>query len=67
MNYHYDIAQDLTCTYNSLLGLFIIQINVSVIMKLMSPLAHYHTIYLIIKLIQINLMFIRLENYFYLY
>jgi len=32
-------------------------------MKLMLPLAHYHTIYLIIKLFRINLMFIRLEDY----
>jgi hypothetical protein len=31
-------------------------------MKLMLPLAHYHIIYLIIKLIWINPMFIRLEN-----
>jgi hypothetical protein len=33
-------------------------------MKLMLPLAHYHTIYLFVKLFQINLMFIRFENYF---
>jgi hypothetical protein len=32
-------------------------------MKLMLPLPPYHTIYLIIKLFQINLMFIRLEDY----
>jgi phage protein D len=31
-------------------------------MKLLLPLAHYHTIYLIVKLTQINLMFIRLED-----
>jgi hypothetical protein len=31
-------------------------------MKLMSPLAHYHIIYLIIKLIRINPMFIRIED-----
>jgi hypothetical protein len=31
-------------------------------MKLLLPLAHYHIIYLIIKLIQINLMFLQLEN-----
>jgi hypothetical protein len=33
-------------------------------MKLMLPLPPYQTIYLIIKLSQINLMLIRLENYF---
>jgi hypothetical protein len=33
-------------------------------MKLLLPLAHYHTIYLIVKLSQINLMFIWLEDYF---
>jgi hypothetical protein len=32
-------------------------------MKLMLPLAHYHIIYLIIKLIRINPMFIRFEDY----
>jgi hypothetical protein len=32
-------------------------------MKLMLPLPPYHTIYLIIKLFQINLMFIRFEDY----
>jgi hypothetical protein len=32
-------------------------------MKLLLPLAHYHTIYLIVKLFRINLMFIRLEDY----
>jgi hypothetical protein len=32
-------------------------------MKLLLPLAHYHIIYLIIKFIRINLMFLRLENY----
>jgi hypothetical protein len=32
-------------------------------MKLLLPLAHYHIIYLIIKLIWINLMFLRLEDY----
>jgi hypothetical protein len=31
-------------------------------MKLLLPLAHYHTIYLIIKLFRINLMFIQLED-----
>jgi hypothetical protein len=31
-------------------------------MKFLLPLAHYHTIYLIIKLIQIDLMFIQFEN-----
>jgi len=31
-------------------------------MKLLLPLALYHIIYLIIKLIQINPMFLRLEN-----
>jgi len=31
-------------------------------MRLMLPLAHYRTIYLIVKLFQINLMFIRLED-----
>jgi hypothetical protein len=33
-------------------------------MKLMLPLPSYHTIYLIVKLFQINLMLIRLENYY---
>jgi len=33
-------------------------------MKFMLPLPPYHTIYLIVKLFQINLMFIRLENCF---
>jgi hypothetical protein len=33
-------------------------------MKLMLPLSPYHTIYLIVKLFQINFMFIRLENCF---
>jgi hypothetical protein len=33
-------------------------------MKLMLPLPPYHIIYLIIKLSRINLMFIRLENYY---
>jgi hypothetical protein len=28
----------------------------------MLPLAHYHSIYLIVKLIRINLMFIQLED-----
>jgi hypothetical protein len=32
-------------------------------MKLLLSLPHYHTIYLIVKLFQINLMFIRLEDY----
>jgi len=32
-------------------------------MKLLLPLAHYHIIYLIIKLFQINFMFIWLEDY----
>jgi hypothetical protein len=31
-------------------------------MKLLLPLAHYHIIYLIIKLIRINLMLLRLED-----
>jgi len=62
MNYHYDITYDLTCIYNSLLSLFMIQINVSVLMKLLLPLTHHHNIYLIIKLIQINPMFLRLED-----
>jgi hypothetical protein len=31
-------------------------------MKFLLPLAHYHTIYSIVKLFGINLMFIRLEN-----
>jgi len=31
-------------------------------MKLMLPLAHYHTIYLFVKLFRINLMFIRFED-----
>jgi hypothetical protein len=31
-------------------------------MKLLLPLAHYHIIYLIIKLIQINPMFLWLED-----
>ncbi len=31
-------------------------------MKLLLPLAHYHIIYLIIKLIRINPMLIRLED-----
>jgi hypothetical protein len=33
-------------------------------MKLILPLPPYHTIYLIIKLFQINFMFIRLEGCF---
>jgi hypothetical protein len=33
-------------------------------MKLMLPLLPYHIIYLIVKLSQINLMFIRFEDYF---
>jgi hypothetical protein len=33
-------------------------------MKLMLPLAHYHTIYLIVKLFQINFIFIWLEDCF---
>jgi hypothetical protein len=33
-------------------------------MKRMMPLPPYHTIYLIVKIFQINLMFIRLEDYF---
>jgi len=32
-------------------------------MKLMLPLPPYHPIYLIVKLFQINFMFIRLEDY----
>jgi hypothetical protein len=32
-------------------------------MKLMLSLPLYHTIYLIVKLFQINFMFIRLEDY----
>ncbi len=31
-------------------------------MKLLLPLAHYHITYLIIKLIQIDRMFLRLED-----
>jgi hypothetical protein len=31
-------------------------------MKLLLPLAHYHIIYLITKLIRINPMFLRLED-----
>jgi hypothetical protein len=31
-------------------------------MKLLLPLAHYHIIYLIIKLIRINPMFLQLED-----
>jgi len=33
-------------------------------MKLLLPLSPYHTIYLLIKLSRINLMLIRLEDYF---
>jgi hypothetical protein len=33
-------------------------------MKLILPLAPYHTIYIIVKLFRINLMFIRFEDYF---
>jgi len=33
-------------------------------MKLLLPLAHYHIIYLIIKLIRINPMFLQLEDCF---
>jgi hypothetical protein len=33
-------------------------------MKLVLPLPPYHAIYLIVKLSQINPMFIRLEDYF---
>jgi hypothetical protein len=33
-------------------------------MKFLLPLPHYHTIYLIIKLSQINLMLLRLEDYY---
>jgi len=33
-------------------------------MKLLLPLAHYHIIYLISKLIQINPMFLRFEDCF---
>jgi hypothetical protein len=33
-------------------------------MKLMLPLAPYHTIYLIVKLFRINLMLIRLDDCF---
>jgi len=62
MNYHYGIAQDLTCTCSSLLSLFTILINVSIFMKLLLPLAHYHIVYLIIKLIQINPMFLWFED-----
>jgi hypothetical protein len=62
MNYHYGIAQGLTCTCSFLLSLFIVQINVPVIMKLLLPLAHYHIIYLIIKFIRINPMVIWLED-----
>jgi hypothetical protein len=36
----------------------------SVIMKLLLSLAHYHIIYLIVKLFQINVMFIWLKDYF---
>jgi hypothetical protein len=32
-------------------------------MKLLLPLAHYHIIYLIIKLIRINPMFLGFEDY----
>jgi hypothetical protein len=32
-------------------------------MKLMMSLPHYHTIYLILKLSQINLMLLQLEDY----
>jgi hypothetical protein len=62
MNYHYGITQDSTCNCSSSLNLSIIWINVSFIMKLMLPLPPYHIIYLIVKLSQINLMFIRLED-----
>jgi hypothetical protein len=33
-------------------------------MKLLLPLSHYHTIYLIVALSRINLMLIRFEDYF---
>ncbi len=33
-------------------------------MKLMLPLPPYHVVYLIVKLFQINLMFIRFKNCF---
>jgi hypothetical protein len=63
MNYYHGIAQGLTCTCSFLLSLFIIWINVSVIVKLLLSLTLYHVVYLIIKLIQINPKFIRLEDY----
>jgi hypothetical protein len=63
MNYHYGNAHDLTCTCNSLLSLFVIWIIVSITMKLLLSLPHYHTIYLIVKLSRINLMLLRLEDY----
>jgi len=44
--------------YSQLLAEFIPIINNdSIIMRLLSPLAHYHTIYLIIRLPRINLTF----------
>ncbi len=52
MNYHYCIAQDLTCICSSLLSSFI---NVSVILKLLLSLTHYHTIYLIVKLSYVHM------------
>jgi hypothetical protein len=64
MNYYYGIAQDLTCSCSSLLSLSIIWINVSFIMKLMLSISPYHTIYLIVKLLWINLMLIRLGDCF---
>jgi hypothetical protein len=62
MNYDHGIARGLTCTYSFLLSLFIIWINVSIIVKLLLPLALYHIVYLIIKLIRINPKFIQLED-----
>jgi hypothetical protein len=64
MNYHCGIAQDSTCNYSSLLSFSVIWINVPFIMKFMLSLSLYHTIYLIIKLSWIDLMFIRFEDYF---
>jgi hypothetical protein len=50
--------------YLQLLVEFIHNLNKClVIMKFMLPLAHYHTIYLIVKLFRINFMFIRFEDY----
>jgi hypothetical protein len=63
MNYHCGIAQDSTCNYRSSLSLSIIWINASFIMKFMLPLPPYHTIYLIVKLFQINLTLIMFEDY----